>query len=146
MAKTYKTAGRQRLLSFLQSSPDRQFGVDELTEELDRLQESEGQKQSKSTLYRHLSELCEREVIQKFYSTERRCHVYQYVGEGCDCRSHFHGKCIQCGAIEHLGCRDSKSFVDHLIEDHGFEVYCGQSILYGLCRKCRTERGGTPNA
>ena len=139
--KTYQTEGRRRLGAFFAENPDRQFTTEEICTELNGSAEG-----GRSSVYRHLSELCSKEIIQKFYSTERRCHVYQYVGEGCDCRSHFHGKCIQCGAIEHLGCRDSKSFVDHLIEDHGFEVYCGQSILYGLCKQCRAEEGGEPHA
>ena len=55
MAVTYKTAGRQRLLDFLQVHPDRQFTVDELVMEMDR---TSAYTSSKSSLYRHLSELC----------------------------------------------------------------------------------------
>ena len=59
---TYKTAGRQRLLGFLESNPDRQFTVEELCEELDTLTAGEN-KTRKSTLYRHLSELCSEEPL-----------------------------------------------------------------------------------
>lgn len=135
MAKTYKTAGRQRLLSFLQSSPDRQFGVDELTEELDRLQESEGQKQSKSTLYRHLSELCAEGTVRKYRSDTQSAYVYQYVGAG-DCRRHFHLKCEACGKLIHLECAVSEELLSHISSHHGFCVDSGRSILYGLCADC----------
>ena len=135
MAKTYKTAGRQRLLSFLQSNPDRQFGVDELTEELDRLQESEGQKQSKSTLYRHLSELCAEGTVRKYRSDTQSAYVYQYVGIG-DCRRHFHLKCEDCGKLIHLECTVSEELLSHISSHHDFCVDSGRSILYGLCADC----------
>ena len=144
MAKTYKTAGRQRLLSFLQSSPDRQFGVDELTEELDRLQESEGQKQSKSTLYRHLSELCAEGTVRKYRSDTQSAYVYQYVGRG-DCCRHFHLKCVTCGDLIHLECTVSEELLSHISAHHGFEVDSGRSILYGLCEACAAlEKKRTP--
>ena len=133
--KLYQTAGRRKIGDFFAQNPDRQFTTEEISFAING--NTAG---GRSSIYRHLTELCDADVIQKFYSTERRCHVYQYVGASCDCRSHFHGKCVSCGAIEHLGCHDSESFVGHLMSEHGFEVYCGQSILYGLCRDCRTKR------
>jgi hypothetical protein len=36
VARMYKTAGRQRLLEFLESRPDCQFTVEELCHEMDR--------------------------------------------------------------------------------------------------------------
>ena len=142
MAGTYKTAGRQKLLDFLQSHPDRQFTVDELAESLNNTAEK---KIGKSTLYRHLSELCDKDVIRKFRSEERGCNVYQYVGNGCDCRDHFHEKCTVCGKIQHLDCHVTTDFAMHLLREHGFSVNCGQSILYGVCAECR-ERGGASHA
>ena len=140
--KSYRTPGRQRIGKFFAENPDRQFTTEEICVALNGDAEM-----GRSSIYRHLSELCSAEIIQKFHSAERNCHVYQYVGSECDCRNHFHGKCIQCGAIEHLGCHDSTQFVSHLMQEHGFEVFCGQSILYGLCEKCRSvNKGDHPNA
>ena len=135
--KSYRTLGRQRIGKFFAENPDRQFTTEEICLEINGDAEL-----GKSSIYRHLSELCAAEVIQKYHSAERNCHVYQYVGAECDCRNHFHGKCIQCGAIEHLACGDSKTFTDHLMQEHGFEVYCGQSIIYGLCKTCRALNEG----
>ena len=135
MAKTYKTPGRQRLLRFLQSSPDRQFCVEELTLELDHLQEETGQKQSKSTLYRHLSELCAEGTVRKYRSDTQSAYVYQYVGQG-DCRHHFHLKCEACGRLIHLECAVSEELLSHISSHHQFCVDSGRSILYGLCEAC----------
>ena len=135
--KSYRSVGRERLGSFFAKNPDRQFTVEEICVAVNGSAE-----EGRSSVYRHLSELCASEVIQKFQSAERSCSVYQYVGAGCDCREHFHGKCLSCGAIEHLGCHDSAHFAGHLLEMHGFAVDCGRSILYGLCARCRERNKG----
>ena len=100
----------------------------------------------KSSIYRQLASLCREETVRKFRSEEGGCSVYQYIGSGCDCRMHFHQKCLSCGAIGHLGCSDSAEFAKHLFTEHGFLVDCGQSILYGLCADCRKNAGGAEHA
>ena len=135
MAGTYKTAGRQRLLEFLQSHPDRQFPVDELAEELDRGREAPSGGNRKSSLYRHLSELCHEGTVRKYRSDTQSAYVYQYVGRGECCR-HFHLKCVSCGALIHLECAVSQELLTHIRSDHGFSVDSGRSILYGTCAGC----------
>ena len=135
MAGTYKTAGRQRLLNFLQSHPDRQFPVDELTDELNRASDAREAKSSKSTLYRHLSELCDEGTVRKYRNDTQSAYVYQYVGRG-ECCHHFHLKCLSCGALVHLECTVSQELLCHIQSDHHFRVDSGRSILYGICEKC----------
>ena len=132
MAGTYKTAGRQRLLDFLQSHPDRQFTVDELAVDLSRItQKNPG----KSTLYRHLSELCDEGTARKYRSDTQSAYVYQYVGTG-DCCHHFHLKCLSCGELVHLECTVSEELLSHISSHHRFCVDSGRSILYGTCDSC----------
>lgn len=135
MAGTYKTAGRQRLLDFLQSHPDRQFTVDELVNELDCVHESTQGRCSKSTLYRHLSEFCDEGTVRKYRSDTQSAYVYQYVGQG-DCCHHFHLKCVSCGELVHLECTVSEELLTHIQSDHHFRVDSGRSILYGMCEDC----------
>ena len=134
MAGTYKTPGRQRLLEFLQANPDRQFTVEELCRDLDALSEHTA-KTRKSTLYRHLSELCEEGTARKYRSDTQSAYVYQYVGTG-DCCRHFHLKCVNCGDLVHLECAVSEELLSHIASHHGFEVDSGRSILYGMCKAC----------
>jgi len=131
--KPYNTPGRQKLIRFLSENPDCQFTTEELCRAVNGTAET-----GKSSVYRHLTALCDCEIIRRFRSEERKCSVYQYIGKGCDCDSHFHEKCIRCGKIQHLDCGESDEFARHLLTEHGFEVFCGQSILYGLCAECRT--------
>ena len=134
--KIYRTAGRQKLISFLAANPDRQF----TTEELCRAVRGDSQR-GKSSTYRQLQQLCDEQILCKFRNEELGCSVYQYVGEGCSCRSHFHGKCTVCGSVMHLECDDSVAFAAHLLRAHGFAIDCGQSMLYGVCATCRAQGG-----
>ena len=144
MAGTYKTAGRQKLLDFLQSHPDRQFTVDELVVELNRTRKDTKAGSGKSTLYRHLSELCDEGTARKYRSDTQSAYVYQYVGTG-DCCHHFHLKCVSCGTLVHLECTVSEELLAHIQSDHGFRVDSGRSILYGMCEDCASmEKKKTP--
>ncbi len=148
MAGTYKTEGRERLVRFLNGHPDRQFTVDELAEEMRRSLDDGTTRaepatadagRGKSTLYRHLSELCRDGTVRKYRSDTQSAYVYQYIGRG-DCEHHFHLKCVVCGRLLHLDCMVSEELLAHIREDHGFSVDSGRSILYGVCNGCR--KGG----
>lgn len=132
MKKTYKTPGRQRLLAFLESQPDRQLTAEELFVALNTCAEESCRK---STLYRHLAELCEDGAVRKYRSDTQSAYVYQYVGGG-ECCHHFHLKCLSCGALTHLECHVSEELLSHISTDHHFRVDSGRSILYGLCDAC----------
>lgn len=132
MAGTYKTVGRQKLLSFLHGHPDKQYTVDELCRAINPGGEPGS---GKSTLYRHLSELCQAGTVRKYRDDRQAAYVYQYVGGG-DCCHHFHLKCLSCGELVHLECQVSRELLTHIRTDHGFEVDSGRSILYGFCAAC----------
>ena len=129
--KTYKTAGRERLIEFLSRNPDKHFTAEEICRAV------HGGNAAQSSVYRHLSALCANDVVRKFRDEKTAGTRYQYVGEACDCRDHFHAKCLRCGKIEHLDCGDSVEFAAHLLAEHGFSIDCGQSMLYGICSACR---------
>lgn len=137
--KNYNTSGKAALTDFLSTHPDKQFTADELCLALHG-----DAKCGKSSIYRQLSDLCEKQTVRKFRNPENNCNVFQYVGEKCDCDEHFHEKCIRCGKVEHLDCHASAEFFQHLLKEHGFEVLCGRSVLYGLCANCRA--GGEHHA
>lgn len=134
--QTYHTVGKEALSEFLRRHPDCQFSAEELCQAINGTATT-----GKSSVYRQLTFLCERDVVRRFRSEERNCNVYQYVGDGCDCGLHFHAKCTVCGSISHLDCAESTAFAAHLLEEHGFSVNCGQSVLYGLCAACRAASG-----
>lgn len=138
--KRYKTVGREALIEYLSQNPDRQFTVEELCFAVNG-----DLRAGRSSIYRHLGDLCREEAVRRFQDTSGRGSLYQYVGQACDCHARFHEKCMQCGSIRHLECGDAEGFVAHLLSVHGFAVDRGRSVLYGLCsacRKMRDEEGG----
>lgn len=135
MKKKYNTAARTSLISFLSKHPDRQFTIEELCQKVNG-----DVKTGKSSIYRQMTSLCQDAVVRKFQNEEKKCSVYQYIGSGCDCDRHFHQQCIDCGSITHLDCHETAHFAQHLLQEHGFLVMCGRSVLYGLCEQCRKQR------
>ncbi len=138
MAGTYKTSGRERLISFLSSHPDTPYTVDELAAQMhpDALVRS-----GKSSLYRQLSELvadgtvrCDREERG---GGDRRAaaSVYRYVARQ-DCAGHIHLQCLGCGKLIHLDCHIATDLLAHIREDHCFRIDAGRSVLYGICDAC----------
>lgn len=134
--KAYKTEGKEKLLQFLAGRRDEQFTVEEICLALNGKTQA-----AQSSVYRRLGELCANDIVRRFRNEEKQCNVYQYVGQECDCKHHFHAKCVKCGRLEHLDCGDSVDFAKHLLKEHGFSVDCGQSLLYGVCAKCAAGGG-----
>ncbi len=131
MAGTYKTPGRERLLEFLRTHPDHPYTADELSVALAGKAAPTG----KSSLYRHLSELCTDGVLRKDRDESRAAFVYRYIADR-DCSHHFHLKCTICGRLFHLECTVSDQLLSHILSDHHFQVDSGRSILYGICEGC----------
>jgi Fur family ferric uptake transcriptional regulator len=114
--------------------------VDELYTEV-----NEEASTGKSSLYRHLGELCRVDVLRKFHGEDGRGTLYQYIGAECDCKDHFHQKCTVCGRVSHLDCFASSDFAEHILREHGFMINCGISVLYGVCAACM-RKGEVANA
>lgn len=134
MSKSYKTEGRERLISFLSSNPDMHFTAEEICVHVN------GSLCCQSSLYRNLNNLCEDGYVRKFKSEGQNKSVYQYIGNG-SCRDHFHLKCLMCGCIMHLECDISEQMREHIEEHHGFMIDSGRSILYGYCKDCLAKKG-----
>ena len=64
--------------------------------------------------------------------------AYQYVEQGKGCCDHLHLQCVKCGRIYHLDCAFMKEISEHIEKDHGFELQCRNSVLYGICKDCKT--------
>lgn len=131
---TYRTEGRQQLLSFLMNHPDKQYTVDEITEAINE-EGSGGRTAAKSSVYRQLSALCEDGTVRKYRADTQSSFVYQLMSH-TDCGHHFHLKCLVCGKLIHLECALSDELLEHISTDHHFRVDSGRSILYGCCESC----------
>jgi Fur family ferric uptake transcriptional regulator len=143
MKKLYKTPARQAVLSLFCAHPHRHFTAEQVCTLLCKVNEAGTALMGKSTVYRQLSQLCERGQLRRFEdidSSGGAVHVYQYVAPEQNCAAHFHLKCQRCGRISHLDCTLTDELAAHLHTHHGFAVCLEDSILYGLCADCHVKK------
>ncbi len=152
MAGTYKTSGRERLMSFLVSHPDTPYTVDELAACLHPDAAENGAScAGKSSLYRQLSELVADGTVRRDRDESERegtgrpsAAVYRYVGRS-DCARHFHLQCVSCGRLLHLDCTLTDELLSHIQTDHHFLISMSRSVLYGQCESCAESGGNEGN-
>jgi len=95
-----------------------------------------GQAIGSATVYRRLDKLVESGSARKFVVDEKSGACYQYVEEGGQCASHSHLMCVKCGRLIHLHCDFIHALDEHILQEHGFRVDSGRTVLYGRCARC----------
>ena len=139
MRGEYNTRQKRELLRFLKEHGMQHFSVDEVVFEM----QDRGEKIGRSTVYRFLELLSEQGSVRK-YQNVQGVTQYQHVDDDMACDAHFHMMCSKCGNLMHVDCRLMGMLSKHLMEDHGFQLDPRETILVGVCEKCRT--GGEGNA
>lgn len=133
---SYTTASRTKILEYLKQNCDRTVNVNDISNYL-RENQSEV---NITTIYRYVDKLAKEGTVMKYVAEKGNQAVYQYVETGHHCEEHLHLKCVNCGCIIHLECAFMKEIAEHIKKDHGFELQCKNSIIYGLCKECRAKR------
>lgn len=92
---------------------------------------------SLATVYRTLDKLCNEGVVRKMSMGDHSGSCYQYVATS-DCFEHFHLKCIDCGKLIHLSCDFLANMEKHILDEHGFTISTGKTVIYGRCSTCES--------
>ena len=132
----YSTRQKRELLKFLEERSLRHFSVDEVVFEM----QDRGEKIGRSTVYRYLELLAEQGSVRK-YQNVQGITQYQHVADSASCDDHFHMMCRRCGNLMHVDCALMRSMTEHLMKDHGFMLDPRETILVGVCEKCRADGG-----
>ena len=132
----YSTRQKRELLAFLKERSMQHFSVDEVVFEL----RDRGEKIGRSTVYRYLEQLAEQGSVRK-YPGVQGVTQYQHVEDSSSCDAHFHMMCNRCGNLMHVDCALMRTMSQHLMEDHGFRLDPRDTILVGVCEKCRAAGG-----
>ena len=132
----YNTRQKRELLNFLQERSMQHFSVDEVVFEL----QDRGEKIGRSTVYRYLELLAEQGSVRKYQSVQGITQ-YQHVEDAARCDDHFHMMCSRCGDLMHVDCAVMREMSEHLMSAHGFRLDPRETILVGVCDKCRTAGG-----
>lgn len=136
MRGEYNTRQKRELLRFLKERSLQHFSVDEVVFEMRDRGESIG----RSTVYRYLELLAEQGVVRKYPGVEGVTQ-YQHVENAARCDEHFHMLCSRCGNLMHVDCALMRTMSEHLMQDHGFQLDPRDTILVGVCEKCRSDGG-----
>ena len=127
----YHTRQRDAVLRFFMDHEERCFTAREVYEQVEA---------GEATVFRAITALTESGLLRKFTSGSGRSDsaTYQYnpCGEHAD---HIHLKCGRCGELIHMDCAFMQEILSHFLNEHGFAVDCGRTVIYGLCEKCRRE-------
>ena len=110
------------------------FSVDEAVFAM----QDRGEKIGRSTVYRFLELLAEQGSVRK-YQNVHGVTQYQHVEDDTDCDGHFHMMCSRCGELLHVDCSLMGTLASHLMEDHGFLLDPRETILVGVCERCRSD-------
>ncbi|WP_167957664.1 Fur family transcriptional regulator [Anaerosporobacter faecicola] len=133
----YKTKQREVILHYLQNHGENHVTIDEVLNHLREQNISIG----RTTIYRYMEKLTESGVLRKYFLEEGMGACYQFIGEGKECHSHFHLKCVNCGVLLHVQCKYLAGADQHILEEHGFEIDNTKTVFYGLCKDCKEKKG-----
>lgn len=129
--RSYKTKQREQILEFFEENPDRCLSARELITE-------SGIDAGQATVYRTLSMLTDENKLRRFRS-DAGGDCYRLAcaeSEG----NHMHIVCRVCGGMIHSECEFIDEMKSHLLNEHGFALDTGATVIYGVCAGCAGEK------
>ncbi|MCR4874422.1 MAG: transcriptional repressor [Clostridia bacterium] len=126
----YNTKQRDILINFLEENRDKTYSVEDITNALVNMDISP------SAVYRNLATLENEGRVRKVFKTGARKAFYQYV-DSSKCKGRLHLYCTKCGSTTHLDSMDSLYIIQNLKQNASFDLDQDNTIIYGLCRKCK---------
>lgn len=133
MGKQYRTKGREILISYFESLGGISFCVKDIMEYLEKSKNSMNQ----ATVYRNIEKLVANNKLIKYKKPNEDICYYQYVGEDNHCHEHLHIQCKKCSKIIHLEDTFMDTFYQYIQKDLSVSLELTESILIGLCEKCK---------
>ncbi len=128
----YNTRQKENLMAFLIQNKDKHTNVQEISAYLS----AEGTPVGTATIYRQLDRLVENGIVRKYILDGKSGACYQYIDDEEGCMEHYHLKCVSCGKLFHMSCRQLSGISRHIYEEHGFTVNSSQTVFYGVCAAC----------
>lgn len=126
----YMTEQRKRLISFLEKNPHEMYSAREIYEAL-----SDGNI-SLSAVYRNMNALEELGFVTRRGKPDTKEAYYQYTANE-DCKNRIHLTCVKCGKSIHMDAEEADDMVCGVLKKNGFSIDKSETILYGVCGKCR---------
>ncbi len=131
----YQTRQKAQILAYFQAHAAAHLTAAELVQAL----AENGTPIGSATVYRTLERLEAEGQVRRYTLDERGGACWQYAGQQ-QCQSHFHLKCIECGALFHVDCEYLQGISAHILAHHGFTVDHSRTVFYGLCEHCSSKK------
>ncbi len=101
---------------------------------------SEQVKVGRATVYRFLERLTAEGQVVKCKAAESGSAEYRYLPDGQTGASaaQTDGRlcCVVCGSVSVLHCVQLAGLSRHILNEHGFILDTGKTVLYGRCARC----------
>ena len=130
----YQTKQKRQLIDFFKNNAKKPISMNEIIDAVCP------DKKGKSTVYRIISQLTDSGTLIKMQDDSKSV-LYQYIGEGTDCSSHFHMKCSLCDTLLHLDCEHINKISEHILDEHNFILDTKKTVFYGICKECALKKG-----
>ena len=129
----YKTRQRDEVLRFFMEHENECFSARDVYEHVEA---------GETTVFRAITALTDSGLPTKYAAGDGRGEsaTYRYNPQ-IPGSQHIHLKCEQCGRLIHMDCTFMQQILSHFLEEHGFAVDCGRTVIYGLCEGCQKEAG-----
>jgi len=131
----YNSRGKQLVLNYFIENPDKMLSTEDVYNALIQQHDSI----NLTTVYRNLEKLVDENLIMAFVSDDRKKSTYKFVGEQSSCNDHLHLLCTECGKVIHLDCNFMDEIAAHISDKHDFDLKCSNSIIYGICKECKSK-------
>lgn len=125
----YHTKNKTQIIACLQANSDKHMTVEQIDNALNHLVPL-------ASIYRNIDELADEGIIRKYVIDNNNSACYQYVDNNNQ-HNHFHLLCTKCGKLIHLECHEVTHLLDHIKDEHGFDIDVTKVTLYGLCPACK---------
>lgn len=131
----YKTKQQDGVLKYLNENAGAHVTAEDIRENA-----RNGDSQiSLATVYRQLDKLVEQGLVIKYETDKGSPACFEYIDPNLDINpdKEFHCRCISCGALIHIRCREISGIEDHLLKEHHFLIDPKRTVFYGHCENCQ---------
>ena len=122
----YNTKSKEMLYNFFILNKEKSYSANDLVNEF-------SSEIDKSTIYRQLIKLENKNMLRKTFNSNKNIYEYQYVN---DSKDNLYLSCNKCGKTISTNCETTNSFIAHIFKSHGFNIDKNLSTIYGLCKEC----------
>ncbi len=126
----YHTKQREVLINFLEENLDTPLSAKQIGVGLEK------HNVSISAVYRNIAALEKEGLLLRHSKGGSREVYYQYTGAK-GCKQKLHLSCTKCGKISHMENEGAKRLIEDIADLEDFAIDKGETVLYGLCSKCR---------